>query len=780
MLDMFITSSVLIIVVLAVRSCVMGKIPAKWIYALWLLVAIQLFSFPFLHVESRISVLNITAQVKQQATEWWQTRKEQTIAPGGEADWQNRVTFGQQDGGTTAEILKQSVSGSTPEIWTPADSSVAGSMDTQTEKISGGGIVMDIPKEPRRESLADFLKSCMAILWAVGAVGIGLSILVSNLRFYGRLRRERGRKTGEWKGIAVYEPEHLTSPLLFGRAIYIPAQLAAQVQTRHHMLEHEYSHYRNGDFCWSILRCLCLTLYWYHPLVWVAAWYAKCDCELACDETALKYLGDGERVPYGKTLLAMAARQSGLKEQFTFATGMHTSHKELKKRIELIAKQPKRSLAAGIFSLIVMCGVVGCTFTQRPEDENLQSAEGEEVLRTQEEAGQTVEETKRTEVVEWDIETEQPEDSWEFVKITEDGMSAWYDAQELKDEAMQAQLMEAEKMENTVLELLHEINQDVRNRELLQEVKLKFQEAYGSNAKQYELLRVKKFALIPEQEWDMVSINGDSLAEYPFGLVENQVSWRDMLSNGGYVLGIVEYELEYGPETLSLGPQYGGGRIQQLYLISCGTQEEIHIADCSVPVECTTDNYVKETVDWYLDYDGAGLFTERVPEEALKKLALPEAAALTLEQQVNAICYAGIDHSFANPGDFTDTELELYLSWRNGYFTSAGQKELDKSLAGQILEYDFTGREPWSSTAREEWENMFAETDTFAVCDVADTTFEKNMDAVRREDGTVAVQVEYTPADGADSVSLELDFAIVEEDSGGNVRSYCTGGRVIK
>ena len=39
--------------------------------------------------------------------------------------------------------------------------------------------------------------------------------------------------------------------------------------------------------------------------VWIAAIVSRRDCELACDEGALRQLGESERIPYGQTLLRL-------------------------------------------------------------------------------------------------------------------------------------------------------------------------------------------------------------------------------------------------------------------------------------------------------------------------------------------------------------------------------------------------------------------------------------------------------------------------------------------
>ncbi len=60
--------------------------------------------------------------------------------------------------------------------------------------------------------------------------------------------------------------------------------------------------------CGRSLRSVCLAVYWFDPLVWIAAAVSKADGELACDEAAIQALGEGERIPYGKTLAVPDSR----------------------------------------------------------------------------------------------------------------------------------------------------------------------------------------------------------------------------------------------------------------------------------------------------------------------------------------------------------------------------------------------------------------------------------------------------------------------------------------
>ena len=73
------------------------------------------------------------------------------------------------------------------------------------------------------------------------------------------------------------------------------------------MLLHERTHAKHLDPLWALLRCVCLTIYWFHPLVWAAAPLSRTDCELACDEGALKRLPQEEHAAYGRAILQAVA-----------------------------------------------------------------------------------------------------------------------------------------------------------------------------------------------------------------------------------------------------------------------------------------------------------------------------------------------------------------------------------------------------------------------------------------------------------------------------------------
>lgn len=118
------------------------------------------------------------------------------------------------------------------------------------------------------------LTPVLKAVWHTGMYVMAAWFLLTNLRFMLRLRRSRTPYPVEGCRYPVYLAEGLPSPCLFGLlhpAIYLTPAAAESPETLRHVLAHETTHARHGDPLWSLLRCVCLAVYWFDPLVWVAA-----------------------------------------------------------------------------------------------------------------------------------------------------------------------------------------------------------------------------------------------------------------------------------------------------------------------------------------------------------------------------------------------------------------------------------------------------------------------------------------------------------------------------
>jgi WD40 repeat protein/Zn-dependent protease with chaperone function len=98
------------------------------------------------------------------------------------------------------------------------------------------------------------------------------------------------------------------TPLLLGLAkpaIIVPEALLADDthETLRLVLFHELAHLKRRDLLWSWLPALCHMLFFFHPLVWLAAREHRLAQEIACDALALR-LADAGQAEYARMLTA--------------------------------------------------------------------------------------------------------------------------------------------------------------------------------------------------------------------------------------------------------------------------------------------------------------------------------------------------------------------------------------------------------------------------------------------------------------------------------------------
>lgn len=212
------------------------------------------------------------------------------------------------------------------------------------------------------DSLKNVAGKVLLTVWKSGIAVTALCFVISNLRLLIRLRRRRTVTTVNCP-LPVYAVENLSSSCLFLRRIYVSAETADNPEQLRHVLAHELAHYRHKDGLWALLRCAVLALHWFNPLVWWAAVLSRRDSELFADASALRALGDDARENYGRTLICLSAGIGNRASLLNAATSMTGSKKQLRERVQFIAKRPKAT--AGVLVAVCMISIIaaGCAFT---------------------------------------------------------------------------------------------------------------------------------------------------------------------------------------------------------------------------------------------------------------------------------------------------------------------------------------------------------------------------------------------------------------------------------
>lgn len=325
-----VSSSVLILVVIALRYVLRGKLSLRMQYALWLLVLVRLL-VPVSFGASDLSVMNAVperAPTVQQGTDRQDIIGERNDAPA------NAGTVG---------IPAQSMNEAAPPDLVQNVTTATVTAPT-VEKTDWARIAKTV--------------------WLAGAAALGLVFLAVNLRFGKKLRRSRERVEETDACLPVYESGETDTPCLFGVAkpsIYVTPDTRTEAETLRYALAHEQTHYRHGDNLWAVLRGVCLALHWYNPLVWWAAELSRRDAELACDEATIRRIGESERAAYGRTLIRMTCEKRPA--LLVTATMMTDSGKGLRERITLLVKKPKTAAYTAVAVLLIAGLSVACTFT---------------------------------------------------------------------------------------------------------------------------------------------------------------------------------------------------------------------------------------------------------------------------------------------------------------------------------------------------------------------------------------------------------------------------------
>lgn len=233
--------------------------------------------------------------------------------------------------------------------------------ETVTQSVAMQGIA-----QPTVETVASPLSAVNLVfgIWAGGAAILFLYAAVSYIRLYLRLRvhiQDSGN---------VYLCDGLKSPFIFGifkPRIFLPSDITADRKT--YILQHEFAHLARGDQFWKPLGFAILTVYWFHPLVWVSYILFCRDIELACDERVARRLSLADKKAYSETLLLCSVRPKSVA-----ACPLSFAEVGVKARVKSVLRYKKPLVSVVVLSCIAVLAVAVCFLTE-PKAETAPVAE---------------------------------------------------------------------------------------------------------------------------------------------------------------------------------------------------------------------------------------------------------------------------------------------------------------------------------------------------------------------------------------------------------------------
>lgn len=344
LINVVITSSIMIVVVMILRKFFGSRVKSGAICVLWALVAMRLL----IPVQLFGNVVNVTdyltknvinLQSRDITTEVQE--KSDSVSDSQIGDDLQAGSGAQSDGNLQAANNAQ----------------VDGNIQTGSSAMSDSNAqIGSYVRSDKNMQLVNYIR----IIWLTGMVVMFAVVVVSNLIFTGRLMSSR-KLAGKRDRINIYNTNAVDSACLYG-VVHPAVYVNNNVGDNEFIISHELTHYRHRDNWWALVRMLCVCIYWFNPLVWLAAHFHKEDCELFCDEAVVRNCSASERQKYGEVLLNAAARRSGRLSDIYLLSGASSGFRELKKRIERIAGNKKTYKSVAFVMIVTVAAITVFAF----------------------------------------------------------------------------------------------------------------------------------------------------------------------------------------------------------------------------------------------------------------------------------------------------------------------------------------------------------------------------------------------------------------------------------
>jgi len=338
-LQMSLSASILIMVVIVIRALALHKLPKKTFLALWGIVLCRLL-IPF-SIQSQFSIYTLVEKIGSGIME--------------------------QNGTTTPNTRMF------PTF------------------IDNAGITQNTGATLQTTSPAVNLSPIM-LIWIVGCIACALFFIVTHLhcrREYKTALPIQNSFVNKWKQehfikrtVQIRQSDKIAAPLTYG--IWKPIVLLPKTtdytdeRRLQYILAHEYAHIKRFDTLlkWVLAAVLCI--HWFNPLVWVMYILSNRDIELSCDETVVRIFGETIKSAYALALIGLEEKKSRFNPLCN-----NFSKNSIEERIKAIMKIKKTSLVGIILALLLVVGTstafVTSAQTTAPQTAGPESLAGQEI-----------------------------------------------------------------------------------------------------------------------------------------------------------------------------------------------------------------------------------------------------------------------------------------------------------------------------------------------------------------------------------------------------------------
>lgn len=216
-------------------------------------------------------------------------------------------------------------------------------------------LLQNLSLEPQTSSEVAFdMLGALSFVWLVGFAGMSVYAVGWNIATKRRLSASLA------VGPRLYSCDYIEEPFVFGLLkpnIYLPSCLKPEELP--YILAHEQAHLRRKDHLWKPLGFFLLSLYWFHPMIWVAYFVFCRDIEVACDEAVIRNMTVSQKMVYSRILLRYSGQKTAIAAPLAFG------EKNVKHRITSIVRY-KRPTAWRTALSIFAIAAIGVGFLTAP------------------------------------------------------------------------------------------------------------------------------------------------------------------------------------------------------------------------------------------------------------------------------------------------------------------------------------------------------------------------------------------------------------------------------
>jgi len=191
-------------------------------------------------------------------------------------------------------------------------------------------------------------KVALLMAWLAGVFVVMARLTMGTARVWLLTRRAQRVTESSWimlartlatrlrlrRRVRIFKTERISVPMTWGltrSAVLLPKEADHwTMECRWIVMLHELTHVKRRDCLMQALAQLACALYWFNPLVWIAAWRLRVERELACDDHVLE--AGAKASDYASYLVEIASSFGVGSCGSPMAVGMACSHLESRVR----------------------------------------------------------------------------------------------------------------------------------------------------------------------------------------------------------------------------------------------------------------------------------------------------------------------------------------------------------------------------------------------------------------------------------------------------------------